>query len=85
MVNICESLINVVKCNDPKLLNGSSEKARAGQFNQQLDCTDTNAHGEKVGPTSVVLNQPNKVSPISRLYHDTGRPTARNADEDAGT
>jgi hypothetical protein len=67
MVNLCESPINVVRWNEPKKLKGSSQKARAGQFSQRLDCTDTNAHGEKVGPTSVVLIQRNKVSPIPRL------------------
>jgi hypothetical protein len=68
MVNICEPLLNVVTKNEPKKLLAQAKKARAGQFNQILDCTDIKAHGEKVGPTSVVLKQRNKVSPIPRLH-----------------
>jgi hypothetical protein len=62
-----------------------AKMARAGQFISWLDCTDTNAHGGEMGPISVLLKQWNEVSPIPRLYRDTGRPTARNADEGAGT
>lgn len=60
-----------------------AKMARAGQFISWLDCTDTNAHGGEMGPTSVVLKQWNEVSPIPCLI--SGRLTARKADEEAGT
>ena len=74
MVNVSESSINVMMINEPNKLLGSSQNGTRGSIYSSLGLHGYNAHGGETRPKSVVLQQRNEVSPITRL------PKGRQAD-----
>ena len=75
MVNICESLINVVTENKPKMLTGLNQKV-SGQVQVLpfLPVADVEATGEEARPNPSMVFMRNVVSPY--LSHQ-GKQTAR--------
>lgn len=83
MANDSEPLLNVVTSKEPKALTGSGQNGTwPGIPAMTSGIVDKAATGEKAGPNPPMSPTRNRVSPYS--CRNTGRPTARKAERDAG-